>query len=63
MGERTKNKTRDERKREKRRIKGNRSKKEGNYPYFVSLFHTGPYMTAKNRDEFQKISRGLERFL
>ena len=36
--------------REKGRKQGNRSKKEGKYPYFVSL--------VKNREEFQKISRG-----
>ena len=49
MGGKGKDEKREEkrRKRKKRRVKGrkkgNTSKKEGTYPYFVSLFNIGPY--------------------
>ena len=46
-----------EEKREKGRKKGNRSKKEGHYPYFVSTFCIGPFnrqkKLRKHRDNFK----------
>ena len=46
----------------KRKKKGKWSKKEGNYPYFVSQFSIGPLMSAKKQKEFQKITMGGGRF-
>ena len=45
--------------REKRKRKGNRSKKEGNCPYFVSLFNIGPYVRQKS---LQKTGKNFKKF-
>ena len=45
-------------KRKKREKREERKREKGNYPYFVSLFHIGTLMTAKNRELFQNKLRG-----
>ena len=70
MGGKGKDEKREEkrRKRKKRRVKGrkkgNTSKKEGKYPYFVSLFNIGPYDSqnvCKNGKIKKKKNRGGEK--